>query len=136
MTCDCMNSLNSRVFEVTGCRNVDELLNKLQEMQEAYLLDDTFYDEDDEECTVPLLQQIEKRLDMLEEMDTVERRDSRRVDEMVSVQEEHDADLYINLGRVIKDAHADNCEVNVYKRVLISGKTVDDKIRVYKLWES
>ena len=140
MGCECKNKINERVFKVTGCRNVDELLDKLEEMQEAYLLDATDFDEDDEEYTVPLLTQIENRLDLLEQEQNKVFQNNRVVDEMVSVQEIEDAELYINNGKIIKDRHypiygdSESIDVN-YKHIIISALTQDGNVRVYKLWE-
>ena len=140
MGCECKNKINERVFKVTGCRNVDELLDKLEEMQEAYLLDATDFDEDDEEYTVPLLTQIENRLDLLEQEQNKVFQNNRVVDEMVSVQEIEDAELYINNGKSIKDRHypiygdSESIDVN-YKHIIISALTQDGNVRVYKLWE-
>lgn len=141
MGCDCKDKINERVFKVTGCRNVDELLDKLEEMQEAYLLDATDFDEDDEEYTVPLLTQIENRLDLLEQEQNKVFQNNRLVDKMVSVQEVEDAELYINNGTIIKDRHypifgdSESIEVN-YKHIIISALTQDGNVRVYKLWEN
>ena len=142
MGCECKDKINERVFKVTGCRNVDELLDKLEEMQEAYLLDATDFDEDDdEEYTVPLLTQIENRLDLLEQEQNKVFQNNRLVDKMVSVQEVEDAELYINNGTIIKDRHypifgdSESIEVN-YKHIIISALTQDGNVRVYKLWEN
>ena len=140
MGCECKNKINERVFKVTGCRNVDELLDKLEEMQEAYLLDATDFDEDDEEYTVPLLTQIENRLDLLEQEQNKVFQNNRVVDKMVSVQEVEDAELYINNGKIIKDRYHSIYGVpqesdTDYKRVIISALTQDGTVRVYKLWE-
>ena len=140
MGCECKDKINERVFKVTGCRNVDELLDKLEEMQEAYLLDATDFDEDDEEYTVPLLTQIENRLDLLEQEQNKIFQNNRVVDKMVSVQEVEDAELYINNGKIIKDRYHSIYGVpqesdTDYKRVIISALTQDGTVRVYKLWE-
>lgn len=140
MGCECKDKINERVFKVTGCRNVDELLDKLEEMQEAYLLDATDFDEDDEEYTVPLLTQIENRLDLLEQEQNKVFQNNRVVDKMVSVQEVEDAELYINNGKIIKDRYHSIYGVpqesdTDYKRVIISALTQDGTVRVYKLWE-
>ena len=142
MGCECKDKINERVFKVTGCRNVDELLDKLEEMQEAYLLDATDFDEDDdEEYTVPLLTQIENRLDLLEQEQNKVFQNNRLVDKMVSVQEVEDAELYINNGTIIKDRHypifgdSESIEVN-YKHIIISALTQDGNVRVYKLCEN
>ena len=141
MGCGCKDKINERVFKVTGCRNVDELLDKLEEMQEAYLLDATDFDEDDEEYTVPLLTQIESRLDLLEQEQNKVFQNNRLVDKMVSVQEVEDAELYINNGTIIKDRHypifgdSESIDVN-YKHIIISALTQDGNVRVYKLWEN
>ena len=141
MGCECKNKINERVFKVTGCRNVDELLDKLEEMQEAYLLDATDFDEDDEEYTVPLLTQIENRLDLLEQEQNKTFQNNRVVDKMVSVQEVEDAELYINNGKIIKDrcypiyGDSESIDVN-YKHIIISALTQDGNVRVYKLWEN
>lgn len=141
MGCECKDKINERVFKVTGCRNVDELLDKLEEMQEAYLLDATDFDEDDEEYTVPLLTQIENRLDLLEQEQNKVFQNNRVVDKMVSVQEVEDAELYINNGKIIKDRYhsiygAPQESDTDYKRVIISALTQDGTVRVYKLWEN
>ena len=141
MGCECKDKINERVFKVTGCRNVDELLDKLEEMQEAYLLDATDFDEDDEEYTVPLLTQIENRLDLLEQEQNKTFQNNRVVDKMVSVQEVEDAELYINNGKIIKDrccpiyGDTESIEIN-YKHIIISALTQDGNVRVYKLWEN
>lgn len=141
MGCDCKDKINERVFKVTGCMNVDELLDKLEEMQEAYLLDATDFDEDDEEYTVPLLTQIENRLDLLEQEQNKVFQNNKVVDKMVSVQEVEDAELYINNGTIIKDRQypiygdSESIDVN-YKHIIISALTQDGNVRVYKLWEN
>ena len=140
MGCECKDKINERVFKVTGCRNVDALLDKLEEMQEAYLLDATDFDEDGE-YTIPLLNQIENRLDILEQEQNNDIQNGRTVCKLVSVNDVEEADLYINNGIIIKDRHypifGDNEIINDgYNRIIISALTQDGNVRVYKLWEN
>lgn len=140
MGCACKDKINERVFKVTGCRNVDELLDKLEEMQEAYLLDATDFDEDGE-YTIPLLNQIENRLDILEQEQNNDIQNGRTVCKLVSVNDVEEADLYIDCGKIVKDRYhsiyGTPQEVNTdYKRVIISALTQDGTVRIYKLWEN
>lgn len=54
----------NKIFEVTGIHTLNDLLDELQQLQEDYCLDDT-YDDGEQEYTVPLIQQIRDRLDLL-----------------------------------------------------------------------
>lgn len=64
MSCKC-NEINDRCFQITGCKNVEVLLDELERLAIDYLLDHR----DDEEETIPLITQIEERLELLEELE-------------------------------------------------------------------
>lgn len=64
MSCKC-DDLNKRCFESTGCINVEELLTQLENLAEDFLLDER----DDDNYTIPLIQQIHSRLDLVEDLE-------------------------------------------------------------------
>ena len=55
--------MNHKLFNATGLRTMEELIEEVDSLQDDFLLDDT--DEDD--YTIPLFQQLRNRLDLLEE---------------------------------------------------------------------
>lgn len=64
MSCKC-NEINDRCFQLTGYINTEELLNAIESLTQDFLFDER----DDDNYTVPLIEQIRSRLNVLEELE-------------------------------------------------------------------
>lgn len=64
MSCKC-NEINDRCFQLTGYINTEELLNAIESLTQDFLFDER----DDDNYTVPLIEQIRSRLNILEELE-------------------------------------------------------------------